>query len=284
VIFLASTRYTPSNQLSLMPSRIWITAALFLLALLGMAVFVEPARLEILHHDLRVEPQRPGLRVVQLSDLHLHAMGAHEQRVVQQVHALRPDLLVLSGDMVDRIDSLPVLREFLAAVGPVRTVAVPGNWEHWSDVDFVDLQELIQSRPDMKLLLNERWSFKHRGRTIEVIGLDDFTAGQPDLQMLTPSIGMDVSLLVQHSPGFFDKAEVSQRMHGSRFDLCLSGHTHGGQIAFWGWAPFRPRGSGRFTAGFYDVLGCQLFVSKGVGTSVLPIRWGALPEVIVFEL
>lgn len=65
-----------------MPSRIWITAALFLLALLGMAVFVEPARLEILHHDLRVEPQRPGLRVVQLSDLHLHAMGAHEQRVV----------------------------------------------------------------------------------------------------------------------------------------------------------------------------------------------------------
>ena len=73
-------------------------------------------------------------------------------------------------------------------------------------------------------------------------------------------------------------------MQMSRFDLCLSGHTHGGQIAFWGWAPFRPVGSGRFVTGFYDVPGCRLFVSKGVGTSVLPVRWGVAPEVVVFDL
>ena len=66
--------------------------------------------------------------------------------------------------------------------------------------------------------------------------------------------------------------------------LCLSGHTHGGQIALAGWAPFRPVGSGRFVAGFYDVPGCRLYVSRGVGTSVLPLRWGAAPEVAVFDL
>jgi uncharacterized protein len=273
----------PPNKF-LMSNRLWITVAIALLALLGMATFVDSASLEVKQHDLRTGPLRPGLRVVQLSDLHLQTMGAHEQKVVQQVQALRPDLLVLSGDMVDRKDALPVLAAFLKAVGPVRTVAVPGNWEHWSEVDFVALQALFQSRPDGRLLLNERWSFSHDGRVVEVIGLDDFTAGHPDLQLLSPGGGVDVALLVQHSPGFFDKAEVGQRMKGSRFDLCLSGHTHGGQIAFWGWAPFRPVGSGRFVAGFYDVPGCHLFVSKGVGTSVLPVRWGATPEVVVFDL
>lgn len=249
-----------------------------------MAVYVEPARLEVLQHDLRVDQQRPGLRVVQLSDLHLQTLDAHSLAVVRQVQTLRPDLVVLSGDMIDRSEALPVLAAFLQALGPVRTVAVPGNWEHWSEVDFVALQTLFQSRPDGRLLLNERWSFNHAGRTVEVIGLDDFTAGHPDLQLLSPDGGADVSLLVQHSPGFFDKVEVGQRMQMSRFDLCLSGHTHGGQIAFWGWAPFRPVGSGRFVTGFYDVPGCRLFVSKGVGTSVLPVRWGVAPEVVVFDL
>lgn len=263
--------------------RSWIIATLAL-ALMGMAAYVDTTRLEVHHHDLRTSSSHLKLRVVQLSDLHLQTLDAHSLAVVHQVQTLRPDLVVLSGDMVDRSEALPVLAAFLQALGPVRTVAVPGNWEHWSEVDFVALQTLFQSRPDGRLLLNERWSFNHAGRTVEVIGLDDFTAGHPDLQLLSPGRGVDVSLLVQHSPGFFDKAEVGQRMKVSRFDLCLSGHTHGGQIAFWGWAPFRPVGSGRFVAGFYDVPGCRLFVSKGVGTSVLPVRWGATPEVVVFDL
>lgn len=69
-----------------------------------------------------------------------------------------------------------------------------------------------------------------------------------------------------------------------RFSLCLAGHTHGGQLALGGWTPYIPVGSGRFVAGFYDVPGCRLFVSLGVGTSVLPIRFGAPAEVVVFDL
>ena len=73
-------------------------------------------------------------------------------------------------------------------------------------------------------------------------------------------------------------------MSGQKFALCLSGHTHGGQVAFMGWAPLRPAGSGRFVQGFYEVPGCRLYVSRGVGTSILPIRWGAPPEIAVFDL
>lgn len=113
--------------LSVMSTRSWAIGALVVLTLLGIAVFVETERLKVHRHDLRADLTRPSLRVVQLSDLHLHAMGAHEQAAVEQVKALQPDLLVLSGDMVDQTDTLPVLAAFLAAVGSVRTVAVPGN-------------------------------------------------------------------------------------------------------------------------------------------------------------
>ena len=264
--------------------RFFVGAALVLPILLGVAVWLVPTQLEVHRYDLRADPKRAGLRVVQLSDLHLQSMDAHVQQVVRQVQALQPDMVVLSGDMVDRSEALPVLAAFLQALGPVRTVAVPGNWEHWSEVDFDGLRKLFESRPDGRFLLNEKWAFKHQGRVVEVVGLDDFTAGHPDLQLISAIKGADVSLLVQHSPGFFDKAEVGQRMQMSRFDLCLSGHTHGGQISFWGWAPFRPLGSGRFVAGFYDVPSCRLFVSKGLGTSVLPVRWGSTPEVVVLDL
>lgn len=137
-----------------------------------------------------------------------------------------------------------------------------------------------------KLLMNERWSITLNDRRLQIIGLDDFTAGRPGLQLLDDAANgkSALTVVVQHSPAFFDQAEVTKRMTNQHFDLCLAGHTHGGQFALGGWAPIRPRGSGRFVAGFYDVPGCSLFVSRGAGTSLLPMRLGARAEVVVFDL
>lgn len=240
--------------------------------------------LEITHHDLRTPSQAQRFRLVQLSDLHLQRFGKAEKTIVTQLQALQPDLVVLTGDAIDRTDALPVLKDFLAALGSIHVVAVPGNWEHWSGVDFPALIALFAAQHNGRFLLNERVSFTLGERKIHLIGLDDFTAGQPDARLLLPATSDDVSVLVQHSPGFFEAPEVNRRMNQHRFSLCLSGHTHGGQISVGGWAPFRPVGSGRFVAGFYDVPGCRLYVSKGLGTSVLPLRWGASPEIAVFDL
>jgi predicted MPP superfamily phosphohydrolase len=240
--------------------------------------------LEITHHDLRGPSQASSFRVVQLSDLHLQRFGKAEQVIVAQMQALKPDLVVLTGDAIDHADALPVLKDFLAGLGSIPVVAVPGNWEHWSGVDFPALIALFANRSNGRFLLNERVLFTSGERTIHLIGLDDFTAGQPDARLLSAAASDDVSVLVQHSPGFFDAPEVNRRMRQQRFSLCLSGHTHGGQITVGGWAPFRPVGSGRFVAGFYDVPGCRLYVSKGLGTSILPLRWGAAPEIAVFDL
>lgn len=73
-------------------------------------------------------------------------------------------------------------------------------------------------------------------------------------------------------------------MSVSRYKTFPTIFKYGGQIANAGWTPFRPMDSDRFLSGFYDVPGCRLFVSKGVGTSVLSVHFGVAPEAVVFEL
>jgi len=255
-------------------------------AALAIAGSLGAKSVDFVQHDLRVSTSIDGIRLVQISDLHLKALGSHEQGLITRVLALNADVVLLSGDAVDRADALPLLRSFLQGLAPVPVLLVPGNWEHWSGLDFVDLQNML-SASGGTLLLNERWSFSRGERSLQIIGLDDFTAGQPDLRLLeannTSGAG-PITVLVQHSPAFFDQPNVTKQMVKQRFGLCLAGHTHGGQLALGGWAPYTPVGSGRFVAGFYDVPGCRLFVSRGVGTSVLPIRFGAPAEVVVFDL
>ncbi|TCD47380.1 metallophosphoesterase [Chlorobium sp. N1] len=279
--------------LSAMKSNIRSFAGLLLitvlLVVLGMAFFIEPARMEVTYHDMRHQSDDQGLRLVQLSDLHLQAVGKHEKALVNQVKELRPDLVVLTGDMIDRADALPLLQAFVEDLGPIPLIAVPGNWEHWSDVDFSELRAAIENRQGNRLLVNGQSSFTKGKRTIQLIGLDDFTGGNPDLELLerTGSLHREnvaTTVLLQHSPGFFDLPEVPRLMGSGRFPLCLSGHTHGGQITIGRWAPFTPGGSGHFVAGFYDIPGSRLYVSRGIGMSIIAARLGSRPEIAVFDL
>lgn len=284
---VVSARYlTVTVYLRMFSRPIWLVSLVLAAGLfIALGLFWRSSfNLEITLHDMRRPSQATSFRVVQLSDLHLQRFGEAEKSIVTQVQALQPDLVVLTGDAIDRADALPVLKDFLAALDSIPVVAVPGNWEHWSGVDFPALITLFANQSNGRFLLNERLLFTSGGREIHLIGLDDFTAGQPDARLLSHGSSEDVAVLVQHSPGFFESPEVNRRMSQQRFSLCLSGHTHGGQITVGGWAPFRPVGSGRFVAGFYDVPGCRLYVSKGLGTSILPLRWGTAPEIAVFDL
>lgn len=252
---------------------------------LAIAASLGAHRVGIVQHDLRVSASLMPFRLVQISDLHLKAFGQHEQDLIAKILALQPSVVVLSGDAIDRVDAIPLLLSFVQAFATVPVLLVPGNWEHWSGLDLMALQNKL-SASGAKLLLNDRWSLSRGDRSLQIIGLDDFTAGHPDLQLLDPMTQGKgaLTVVVQHSPAFFDQDPVTKLMANQRFDLCLAGHTHGGQFAIGGWAPIRPVGSGRFVAGFYDVPGCPLFVSRGAGTSVLPMRLGAKAEVVVFDL
>lgn len=269
------------------PLRRWAALAAsitLLLGLCGYAVLFEPHHIEVTRHQLREGAADKALRLVQLTDLHLERFGPDEIRWVKTVKALSPDIIVISGDTLEDPKQLPALTALIHALGPSPIIVTPGNWEHWSGVDFQALKQHVEVREHAHFLLNERMAFTHKGRTWQILGLDDFTAGAPDLALLHPADPGVPHILVQHSPGFFDQGSVRDRMGSQRYALCLSGHTHGGQVALGSWAPWRPFGSGRYRAGFYDVPGCRLYVSRGLGTSILPVRLGARPEIAVFEL
>jgi len=241
------------------------------------AFLVEPSWIDVTHHPLGSSASDKKIRIVQISDLHLQGFGPFERRLADQIVKLSPDLIVFSGDVVDRPDALPSLRQFLDATGSTSKVAVLGNWEYWSDVDFKALTK-VYSEVKTQLLINQSVVFKIKDRQLNVLGLDDFTAGQPMAPFQPTEVGLRI--LIQHSPGYFeDHSALNAGVH----DLCLSGHTHGGQITFFGIPIWTPRGSGKFQSGMYETKNCPLYVSRGIGTSVVGARFGSRPEVAVFD-
>ena len=248
---------------------------------------IEPNRLAVSSHSLAPRPDHDSIRIVQVTDLHLHDVGHHERAVAAQTNALRPDLIALTGDSVDRSNALPLLAEFLELVASeTPKVATLGNWEHWSNVDIAALRRLYD-RYNCRLLVNESASFTMRGRRITFVGLDDLVGGVPDLASATRAISLDDSarILIQHCPGFRDEGALRDVNARIPFLMMLAGHTHGGQVAPFGHAVWRPRGSGRYVSGWYrDPNRVPMYVSRGIGTSVVPIRLGAVPEIAAFDL
>jgi hypothetical protein len=166
------------------PRGLWLVALVTaLICVLAVAASFGAKQVDIVRHDLRASANLQPIRLVQISDLHLKVFGAYEQGLAAQLVALAPDVVVLSGDAVDRADALPLLQSFVRAFAPVPVLLVPGNWEHWSGLDFIAMQTMLATSGG-QLLLNERWSFSRGDRSLAVMGLDDDTAGQPDLQRL----------------------------------------------------------------------------------------------------
>lgn len=244
-------------------------------ALLAYAGLVEPRWIVVTHHV--VGSPRPGkrpLRVVQLSDLHLHGVGARERRAAALTRAERPDLVVLTGDLVESAAALPALDGFLSLLGDAPLLAIRGNWEHWGRVPPAELAAVL-ARHGGRLLLDESALGVHMGRAWAVIGLD-WPTGR--LRAGDPALAPDVNRLVLlHAP------EGRDGWAGPPAAAMLSGHTHGGQVALAGYAPLLPPGSGAYVSGWYRGAPIDLYVSRGVGTSVAPLRLGARPEVASFE-
>ena len=249
---------------------------------------VEPNRLAVSSHTLA--PNSTGsstTRIVQLTDLHLHDVGHHVRSVAAQTSALRPDVIALTGDSVDRKDALPLLDEFLTLL-PADTpkIATLGNWEHWAGVDVAALRRLYD-RYHCRLLVNESLGITLRGRSLTFVGLDDLVGGAPNLGAATYGLPRDeeTRVLIQHCPAFRDAPLLLEANARSLFRMMLSGHTHGGQVAPFGRPLWRPRGSGPYVSGWYrDDNRLPMYVSRGIGTSVVPIRMGSVPEIAVFDL
>lgn len=233
--------------------------------------------------DPRLPADLPVLRIVLLSDIHGAGPDMPRQRIeaiVDQVNRLRPDVVMLTGDYVSdktlrtsTVSSEDATAPFASLRSTFGTFAVLGNHDHWRDQSQMTA---ALRRANIALLNNA-----HTGAgPFTVAGVDDVFTRRDDLKAALH--GIDAKrpiLLLSHSPDIFPEVD-------GRVGLTLAGHTHAGQIAlpFVGPLFTASRYGNRFAHGHIVENGRHMIVSAGLGTSILPLRFGVPPEIVMVEL
>lgn len=166
---------------------------------------IEPNWLTISTHQVVSRNQNKPIKIVQISDLHLSSIGRLERHVLDKLRSINPDIIVFSGDVIDHKQSLPFLEAFLSQLPDVKKVATLGNWEHWSEVDIAKLKAIYQ-KVGVEILINVCTSVTSNNNSLQILGLDDYGAGQIDINaaFTTCTSGSEI-VLVQHTPMFFNE-------------------------------------------------------------------------------
>lgn len=229
------------------------------------------------------ENQRGKIKLIQLSDLHLNEIKSFHKSIAAKINKENPEAIVFTGDTISRRNKLPILGEFLDLLNHrILKIVILGNKEYSSRLSIPDFTALFQ-KYNGHVLVNESYVLKKNNRDINILCLDDFVGGNPDYQLAIQSIDRTKeTVILNHCPEYrdiIDKMNVTEKVN---IKLILSGHTHGGQITFFGKELYKPDGSGRYLRGWYINDQSQMYVSKGVGTTILPVRFGARAEASIF--
>jgi len=224
------------------------------------------------------------VRLVLIADVHVAGPDmppSRVRRIVEQVNALKPDIILIAGDLVSDksfathhytvADAVTPLKQLRARYG---AFAVLGNHDHWRDAAATRWQ---LRRAGIRVLDNDAV----RAGTLSIGGVDDPFTGYDDLRRTLARLGAEPypHILISHSPDVFPNVPRDVA-------LTVAGHTHCGQIRLplIGALSTMSRYDERYACGRIDEGGRTLVVTAGLGTSLLPLRLGAVPDIWVIDL
>jgi len=248
------------------------------------AAHVESHRPEVVRLSLlfpRLPAAFDGLTIAQISDLHAgKAIDADKiRRFVAATNALRPDITVVTGDMVQYFprSARMCARELAHLRAPLGVYVILGN--HERRLAPKDGEEPFR-RAGLNVLCNEAHPLRSNGSTLWLIGLDDMLVRLGDLDLALHNVPEpDFKVLLVHEPDFADQAA------GYPIDLQLSGHTHGGQIRLPGIGPLMlPVLGRRYPMGLYKIRDLWLYTNRGLGMAPPTVRFNCRPEITLFTL
>ena len=230
----------------------------------------------------RLAPAYSGLRIVHLTDIH-HSLFTPLERVERAVHLanrLRADIVALTGDYVTMSPDYvwPVARALGKLRARLGVFAVLGNHDFQVDADEVTRALRAQH---VRVLRNSSQAVRRGAATLWIAGVDDIWAGADDLAAALKSIPPgDPKVLLCHNPIGIRRAAA----HG--VDFMLSGHTHGGQVRLplVGGVYGRSKFGERFVDGWNRFGGTQIYVNRGIGKVLVPVRVGCPPEIACLRL
>jgi predicted MPP superfamily phosphohydrolase len=290
----------PATQAPLRPPARILTRRNFLIASAATVAGVALYSNDIARHELEVThptfflkdlpPAFDGFRIAQISDLHLeeYTEDYFLTHVINRVNALKPDMVLVTGDFVSRTPLSPAASfaaagrcaELLAALTCPTRYGCLGNHDFAVGPDFIRNHMEANGLP---LLINQFVPIERNGQRIFLGGLDDVAYGRPNINLATPDRPDEPVLIMAHEPDF--AAVLAKFVHKRRIDLILSGHTHGGQIRLPGIRPLAlPPWGKLFPEGHFVVGRSQLYVNRGIGTVGVPFRLNCVPEITLATL
>lgn len=252
---------------------------------------IEPSLLEINSLEIKhpLIPQSfAGIRIVQFSDTHLgfHYSIKQFKKLIERINQLQPDLIFFTGDLLDEPNKfneinevIPILQDLNPRLGKF---CVFGNHDHggYGSEIYRNIMELS----NFTVLLNESRPIKQNdSNAIYLIGIDDRMLGRPNLEAALKQVPKTAfKLLLSHAPDVADEA-FQYQIHWQ-----LSGHSHGGQVKIpLVGALVIPPFAQHYPEGLYSIgesNTLMLYVNRGIGTTRLPFRFMAKPELTVFTL
>jgi predicted MPP superfamily phosphohydrolase len=219
------------------------------------------------------------LKILLLTDIHAGIFLKPEtlNSIASRLMQLKPDLVAIAGDIVSGHSE--DLDPFVETLAPLSDAPL-GAWYCYGNHDyFGGKPEEIKKQLDtvgIKTLKNESTLIRHGNGTFILGGIDDLILGIPDWERLLSTHGRP-HLLLAHNPDHFSEAALCG------IPLTLSGHTHGGQIRFANRGPIIRQSRFYLDEGAYALRSSMLIVSRGLGSVVIPWRWGADPEAVIIE-
>src|SRR2546429_3540761 len=268
------------------------------------AFWIEPDWIEATHHRI-FAPLASPLKIAHLSDIHTHGLGCRERRMLALLESEEPDLIVITGDTVSNGGFDDIFRETARRLkqarpktahdqglarendgryemcgevlkhlhAPLGVWLVRGNWEHWWPLS--DERKFYES-VGVNFLLNAGRPVRDN---IWILGFDDAVVGSPSLEAALAGVPPGAfKIALFHSPAYFERI-------ASRCNLAFAGHTHGGQVRLPFLRPlWLPPGCGGFLEGWYEQEGSRMYVSRGIGTSSLNVRFLCRPELALFTV
>ena len=250
---------------------------------LGYGIAVEPGQVRVENIRLTLPNLHPafnGYRLIQISDLHVDdgLKSGQLDEVVETINLLNADLIAITGDFVTRNAEgyADVLRETLGQLrAPDGVVAVPGNHDHWSNIEVI---RTVLAESGIRDLSNRVMTLKRGEAQLHMAGVDDIWENKHDLDAVLAQLPTHgAAILMAHEPDFADESAATER-----FDLQISGHTHGGQVVLpVVGSPILPYLGRKYPIGLYKVGNMWQYTNRGLA-SVIPVRINCYPEITVF--
>ena len=227
-----------------------------------------------------------GKKILFLADFQLDTWGRYNKkqmdRIVNLVNSQEKDIILVGGDYTNWTGKIDRFYNDLKRMEIPRygTYAVLGNH------DYNDVERNSQKLRELgyKLLVNENSDIKIGNEKIFIAGVDDYRKGKPDAEKALNGIKKeDFAILLNHNPDYFEEMTDTEK---EKADITLSGHTHGGQITFFGYILHAEVKHKKYAYGMKESNGHKIYTTSGVGGGAFEmfIRFFAKPEIVVFEL